>query len=290
MRILVLGGDGMLGHQLLKQWSGRHDVGVTVRSELKTYSPYGLFTEANTYSLVDIRSMERILEVLADFRPEAVINAVGLIKQRPDAKEAIPSIEINSLLPHRLALMCTAIGARLVHLSTDCVFSGRRGNYSETDTPDPEDVYGRSKLIGEVGGPGCITLRTSIIGRELARNTSLIEWFLAQRGVVRGFTKAIYTGFSTIEMARIIESVLLHHKDLCGVYNVSSAPIDKYELLGLVKHFFKLETEIVPDDSFVCDRSLNSARFREITGYVAPGWEQMIEEMAKDSEGVPNDS
>jgi dTDP-4-dehydrorhamnose reductase len=285
MRILVLGGDGMLGHQLLKQWSGRHEVGVTVRSELKTYRPHGLFTEANTYALVDVRFMERILEVLAEFRPDAVINAVGLVKQRPDAKEAIPSIEINSLLPHRLALMCNAIGARLVHLSTDCVFSGRRGNYSEMDTPDPEDVYGRSKLIGEVSNPGCITLRTSIIGRELARNTSLIEWFLAQSGAVKGFTKAIYTGFSTIEMARIIEMVLLHHKDLSGIYNVSSEPIDKYRLLGLVKHYFKLDTEILPDDSFACDRSLNSARFREITGYVAPAWKQMIEEMATDFHG-----
>jgi len=285
MRILVLGGDGMLGHQLLKQWSGRHEVGVTVRSDLKTYSPYGLFTDANTYPLVDVRSMERMLEVLTDFRPEAVINAVGLVKQRAGAKEAIPSIEINSLLPHRLALMCAAIGARLVHMSTDCVFSGRRGNYSETDTPDPVDVYGRSKLIGEVEGTGCTTLRTSIIGRELARHTSLIEWFLAQRGTVKGFTRAIYTGFSTIEMARIIESVLLHHKDLCGVYNVSSTPIDKYRLLGLVKRFFRLETEILPDDSFICDRSLNSDRFRKITGYVAPSWEQMIEEMAKNFQG-----
>ncbi len=275
----------MLGHQLLKQWSGRHEVGVTVRSDLKTYSTYGLFTDANTYPLVDVRSMERMLEVLTDFRPEAVINAVGLVKQRADAKEAIPSIEINSLLPHRLALMCAAIGARLVHMSTDCVFSGKRGNYSETDTPDPEDVYGRSKLIGEVGGAGCITLRTSIIGRELTRKASLIEWFLAQKGTVKGFTKAIYTGFSTIEMARIIESVLLHHKDLCGVYNVSSAPIDKHRLLGLVKQFFRLETQILPDDSFVCDRSLNSDLFRRATGYIAPSWEQMIEEMAKNFQG-----
>jgi len=285
MRILILGGDGMLGHQLLKQWSSRHDVRVSVRNGLDAYRGYRLYTEANTYPMVEVRSMEKVLELLVSCAPDVVINAVGIVKQRAAGKEAIPSIEINALLPHRLALMCAAVGARLVHLSTDCVFSGRRGLYTEADIPDPEDIYGRSKLLGEVGGAGCITLRTSIIGRELTRYTGLVEWFFAQRGSVKGYTKAIYSGFTTGEMARIIESILVDHPDLHGVYNVSSEPIDKYQLLHLIKRHFRLDTEIEPYDGFVCDRSLDSSRFRLATGYAPPAWDRMIEELAMECEG-----
>lgn len=285
MRILVLGGDGMLGHQLLGQLAGRHDVRVTLRNDLRAYAGYKLFHAENAFPLVDVRSVDRMLEVLAEFRPEAVVNAVGIVKQRPDAKEAIPSIDINALLPHRLALMCRTVGARLVHLSTDCVFSGNRGGYREDDLPDPVDLYGRSKLLGEVAAPGCVTLRTSIIGRELSRMTGLIEWFLAQRGTVRGFTRAIYSGFTTIEMARIIERVLVQHPELEGVVHVSSDPIDKCALLELVKRHFDLATAIVPDGGFSCDRSLDSGRFRTTTGYVPPSWQDMIMEMSIDSQG-----
>src|SRR5262249_32316179 len=131
------------------------------------------------------------------------------VKQRSEASAAIPSLEINSLLPHRLALVCAAAGARLVHLSTDCVFSGRKGAYTESDPPDADDLYGRSKYLGEVASPGCLTLRTSIIGRELSRKTGLLEWLLSQRGAtVKGFRSAIFSGFTTHEMGRIIERLL----------------------------------------------------------------------------------
>ncbi|MDQ3911555.1 MAG: SDR family oxidoreductase, partial [Actinomycetota bacterium] len=222
MRILILGGDGMLGHRLLMHLQDRHETKVTLRRELAAYERYGLFTLENSYWGVEAKDTERLLEVMGDFRPEAVVNAVGIVKQRGAAKEAIPSLEINALLPHRLALLCRAAGARLIHLSTDCVFSGRKGNYTEDDIPDAEDLYGRTKLLGEVTDAGCITLRTSIIGLELSRRTGLIEWFLAQRGEIRGFTKAIYTGLTTAEMSRVIERVLVEHPHLSGVWQVAS--------------------------------------------------------------------
>ena len=181
MRLLILGGDGMLGHQLLKSLAPRHEVRVTLRQDMEAYAAYQLFDNANSYTGIDVRSLERLAEVLADFRPEAVINAVGIVKQRPTAKESIPSLEINSLLPHRLAVLCKAIGARLIHLSTDCIFSGKKGNYQESDPSDAEDLYGKTKFLGETQENHCLTLRTSIIGRELSRNKSLLEWFLAQR-------------------------------------------------------------------------------------------------------------
>lgn len=279
MRILILGGDGMLGHQLLKSLAPRHEVRVTLRQDLEAYASYQLFNNDNAYAGIDVRSLERLTEVLADFRPEAVINAVGIVKQRPTAKESIPSLEINSLLPHRLAVLCKAVGARLIHLSTDCIFSGKKGNYQENDPSDAEDLYGKTKFLGETQDDHCLTLRTSIIGRELSRSKSLLEWFLAQSGTIRGFTKAIYNGFTTLEMSRIIENLLVNYPEASGVYQVSSEPISKYGLLLLFREKLGIKVEIVPDDSFFCDRSLDSARFRNEFAYLPPTWDAMIEEL-----------
>lgn len=279
MRILILGGDGMLGHQLLKSLAPRHQVRVTLRQDLESYSSYQLFDKDNAYFGIDVRSFERLAEVVADFRPEAIINAVGIVKQRPTAKESIPSLEINSLLPHRLSVLCKAVGARLVHLSTDCIFSGKKGNYQETDPSDAEDLYGKTKFLGETQDSHCLTLRTSIIGRELSRHKSLLEWFLGQTGTIRGFTKAIYNGFTTLEMSRIIENMLVNHPEASGVYQVSSEPINKYDLLLLFREKLDHMVEIVPDDKFYCDRSLDSTRFRAEFAYTPPTWDAMIEEL-----------
>ena len=281
MRILILGGDGMLGHQLLKSLAPRHEVKVTLRKDLEAYSFYKLFNNDNAYTEIDIRSLERLLEVMADFSPEAVINAVGIVKQRPNSKESIPSLEINSLLPHRLSVLCKGIGARLVHLSTDCVFSGKKGNYIENDASDAEDLYGKTKFLGEVHEQNCLTLRTSIIGRELFRCTSLLEWFLSQRGTVYGYINAIYTGFTTIEMARIIERMLIEYPCAHGLYQISSDPINKYELLLLFREKLRHKVDILADSTFCCDRSLDSSRFRKEFDYTPPSWPDMIAELAK---------
>ena len=283
MRILILGGDGMLGHQLLKSYLGHHEVRVTVRRALEGYARYRLFNSDNTFANVDVLDFGRVAEIVRDYRPEAVINAVGIVKQRAESRDAIPSIEVNSLLPHRLSLLCADAGASLVHLSTDCVFSGAKGMYTEDDLEDAGDLYGRSKLLGEVADPHALTLRTSIIGLELSRNKSLIEWFLAQKGTVKGFTRAIYSGFTTREMARIIELVLLQRPGLSGLWHVASSAISKYDLLSrFADRLGRDDVDIVADDTFVCDRSLDGSRFAAETGYVPPAWETMLDELAEE--------
>jgi dTDP-4-dehydrorhamnose reductase len=277
---LILGGDGMLGHQLLKTLQLRHEVRCTLRQDLGAYSRFGLFDSYNSYTGIDVRSLGRIMEVLADFRPEAVLNCVGIVKQRPTAKDSIPSLEINALLPHRLAVLCKGIGARLVHLSTDCVFSGRKGNYREDDFADAEDLYGRTKFLGEVHDKHCLTLRTSIIGRELSRKKSLLEWFLAQSGPVKGFRNAVYNGFTTLEMSRIIETMLVKYPNAAGLYQVSSEPINKFNLLLLFREKLGHDIDILPDEEFCCDRSLDSSRFRKEFKYTPPSWDAMIAELA----------
>ncbi|MCW5603810.1 MAG: SDR family oxidoreductase [Burkholderiales bacterium] len=281
MKILILGGDGMLGHELLLRLRARHEVRVTLRRRLEDYARFELFDASNADGGVDVRDFGCVERCVETFRPDAIVNAVGVVKQRPTATESIPSIEINALLPHRLLALCRGHGMRLVHMSTDCVFSGKAGNYREEDFPDADDLYGRSKLLGEVHEAPGITLRTSIIGRELSRKTGLLEWFLAQRGKIRGYRKAIFSGFTTAEMARIIDMVLTRFPQTHGLYHVSGAPISKYDLLRLIRDRMRLATEIEPDDDFRCDRSLDSARFRREFDYVPPAWEAMVEELAR---------
>jgi dTDP-4-dehydrorhamnose reductase len=264
----------MLGHQLVESWRDKHEVHASFRGAEPDYAKPRPERAHYGVGIADLTALVRRV------RPAAVINAIGVVKQREQAKDAIVSIEVNSLLPHQLANICAEIGARLVQLSTDCVFSGRTGMYTEQDAADPGDLYGRSKLLGEVSGPGSITLRSSIIGLELSNKHSLVEWFLAQRGRIKGFRKAIYSGFTTLEMARIIEHVLLADPTRHGVYHVSSAPLDKLALLTKLRDLLKLDLELVPDDSFVCDRSLDSQRFRSEFEYVPPSWDAMLGELS----------
>ncbi len=204
----------------------------------------------------DATDFDSLLAVLARVRPQVVLNCIGVVKQRVASNDPLVSIPVNAVLPHRLARCCALLGARLVHISTDCVFSGRAGHYAETAVPDAEDLYGRSKLLGEVDGVNAITLRTSIIGRELGSRNGLLEWFLSQQGSVRGFTRAIFSGLTTDELTRVIARYVLPRPDLTGVWHVGAAPISKHDLLGILRDVYDRRIAIEPDDTVAIDRSL----------------------------------
>lgn len=283
MRVLIIGGGGMLGHKLVQRFTPQFDTWTTLHAGAASMSRYGLFNEAKTVLRVDVENFDTVIDAVARVRPQAIINCVGITKQQPAAKAAIPSLTINALLPHRLHQLAAASGARLIHISTDCVFSGRTGRYSEDDPSDALDLYGRTKFLGETAGAGALTLRTSIIGREISTANGLVEWFLGQRaGRVEGYTRAIYTGFTTEVLARVIASVLVDHPGLSGTLQVSSEPINKYELLRLIDRAYGTATAIVPSDRVRIDRSLDSSRFRALTGFTPPSWPDMIAEMAAD--------
>ena len=283
-KVLILGGSGMLGHKLWQTLAPRFDARVTFRGAASRYARTGLFDPARSIGGVSAQDFDSLARAFAAARPEAVVNCIGVVKQDPAAKDPLTSIAVNALFPHRLAQLCRAAGARLIHLSTDCVFSGRRGDYTERDAPDAEDLYGRTKLLGEVDYENCLTLRTSMIGRELAGSHGLVEWFLAQRGGrVRGFRRAVFSGFTTGALADIIAWLIAEHTGLRGVWNVAAAPINKFDLLTLVKQVYGLEVEIEPDEAFVCDRSLDGGRLRAETGFAPPAWPEMIERMRDDA-------
>lgn len=285
MRILILGGEGMLGHKAFQVLSQRFEVYVTFRESQGLWQRLPLFAGFNRARLiggVDAANLATVGQVLDQFKPEAVINCIGIIKQRDEAKMAIPAIQINGLFPHQLAELCGGIGARLIHISTDCVFSGKMGDYKEEDIPDPTDLYGRSKLIGELDRDGCLTLRTSMIGWELKHHLGLLEWFAAQRrSAIQGYQCAIYSGFSTKVLANLIGDLLQDHPKLKGVYHVASEPISKYDLLLKLRDAFGWkDISIAPNNQFKCDRSLNSTRFQNATAWRPPRWDNMIAELA----------
>ena len=280
VRVLVLGATGMLGHTMLRLLAESRNL-VTWGSVRAAAPSSSLSPELHQHLIcgVDVESADALAGTISTARPDVVINCVGLVKQLAASNDPLSALPINSILPHRLARLCQLAGARLIHISTDCVFSGTKGMYREEDPADAGDLYGLSKLLGEVDYPHAVTLRTSIIGPELVGAHGLIGWFLAQTGPVRGFTRAIFSGLPTVELARVIRDHVLPRPQLRGVHHVSAAPISKYELLRLVAQVYGRQSPITPDDELVIDRSLDSQRFRELTGYAPPPWPQLVRAM-----------
>lgn len=281
MKLMILGGGGMLGHTLWQTAASRMETWATVRHDGGSLPD--AFDRARLVGGIHAEQFDTIVGAFARVRPDVVVNCVGVVKQHASANDPIVALTVNSLLPHRLAALCRAAGARFIHVSTDCVFSGTRGGYAETDSPDATDLYGRSKHLGEVSGPGALTLRTSMIGRELQTSQGLVEWFLSRKGTVPGFTKAVFSGLTTAELSRVIVRVIEQYPDLSGVYHVASDAIDKYDLLVRLNTALGRGLSITPDASIAIDRSLDGRRFAGAAGYAAPGWDQMIEELAAGS-------
>ena len=228
---------------------------------------------------VDVGNSDNLSRLFAVVHPDVVINCVGLVKQLAEADDPLSAISINALFPHRLARLCEVAGARLVHMGTDCVFSGAKGMYTEADAPDAKDLYGSSKYLGEVDYPHAITLRTAFIGHELDGTRSLVGWFLGQVGSVKGFKRAIFSGLPTVEIARLIRDYVIPHPDLHGLYHVSSEPIIKFDLLTLIANQYGKSIDILPDETFVIDRSLDSTRFQAATGFQSAPWVELIRAM-----------
>lgn len=283
MRILILGVNGMLGHALWQGLKDAHETYGTTRKDIMELNSRCrfFFDSARIIDKLNVRTNMDLDRIFGISEPEIVINCIGIIKQLPEANDPVKAININALIPHILAIRCSGKGIRLIHISTDCVFSGEKGNYSEEDIPDAEDIYGKTKFLGEVSGNNCLTIRTSLIGRELTSKNGLLEWFLSQRRRVAGYRKAIFSGLTTYALSNIIKTIIEKHGSLAGLYHISSEPITKYDLLKKLKQRLSLDVEIVPDDGVAVDRSLNSIKFRKATGIDIPLWDTMLDGLAE---------
>jgi dTDP-4-dehydrorhamnose reductase len=280
MRVLILGAGGMLGHKVWEIFRDRFDC----RAAMRTRLPLPLFDDERIIEGFDAADFDAVARLIAKIEPDVVVNCIGVVKQLAAAHDPIASITLNSLVPHVVARACGEAGATMIHISTDCVFAGTRGHYTEDDVPDAADLYGRSKLLGEVTGGRALTIRTSIIGRELRTSNGLVEWFLSNRGgSVRGFTNAIFSGVTTATLARILADVIEQNRGIDGLYHVAGAPISKYDLLMMLNAAMEACATIAPDDGFIIDRSLDATRFQDATGLRPPEWPEMIAALAAES-------
>lgn len=280
-RILILGISGMLGHKLFLELTKDQHLDVYGTKRTFNNEPFGGKFAAKIRGGVDGDNFDTIIRALASIQPDIVINCIGLIKQTALANDPLSAITVNAQLPHRLSLVCKTAGARLIHFSTDCVFDGGKGKYTEEDTPSASDLYGRTKLLGELSYPHCLTIRTSIIGHELKGYLSLVEWFLRQKEA-RGYSNAIFSGLPTIEVARVVREYILRDDTLHGVYHLAADAISKYDLLRLIDECYGDRIRIERYDDFFIDRSLDSSKFSDKTGYKAPSWHELIRMMNDD--------
>ena len=280
MRVLVFGASGMIGSAMFRVLSEKRDWQVfgTLRSDngKRFFSPA---IAGSLLACIDVDKHDALVRVFAQIRPDVVVNCIGLTKHHKEADDPLLAIPVNALLPHRLAELCAVAGARLVHVSTDCVFSGAKGGYVESDPADAKDVYGKAKFLGEVNYPHAITLRTSTIGHELQSTYGLLDWFLSQQGQCKGFSRAIFSGLPNTVFAQVVRDIVIPRPDLSGLYHVGASAIGKYDLLRLIADMYGKSIDIALDDQFVIDRSLNSERFHQATGYVAPAWPELIQSM-----------
>ena len=282
MKIIILGADGMLGHKIFSFFCGKGLNAIGTIKEINANNELFVTKYKKNIKIgLDAGNIEDFKKLFNLEKPDYVVNCIGIIKQLDVSNNPIISISLNSLFPHKMAEICIKLGIRLIHFSTDCVFSGSKGNYPEEDFPDAIDLYGRSKLLGEVGYGNCLTLRTSIIGHELGTKNGLIEWFLSQDKEVKGYLNSIFTGFPTVEIACILYNKVLK-SDLKGLYHLSSEPISKLELLKIVNRTYGKNLKIIRFENIKEDRSLNSAKFRNLTNYQPPKWVDLVSSMYED--------
>jgi dTDP-4-dehydrorhamnose reductase len=280
MKVLVFGASGMIGSAMFRVLSSKAD--LQVWGTLRSADAKRFFTGRQQEKLVDgvdVKDHDALVRVFAQVKADVVVNCIGLTKHHKKAEDPLLALPLNAQLPHRMADLCDVAGGRLIHVSTDCVFAGTKGNYAEGAVPDADDVYGKSKQLGEVDYPHAVTLRTSTIGHELQSAYGLLEWFLAQQGRCKGFSRAIFSGLPNTEFARVVRDVVIPRPALHGLYHVGAAPIGKYELLQLIAKAYGKQIDIVRDDDFSIDRSLNSTRFNQATGYKPVAWPDLIQAM-----------
>jgi len=283
MKVLILGATGMLGHKLMQVLSKNYSVTGTVRSDTSALKNHPIFKGKNIAGRVHADNFQSIRIVIDKETPDIVINCIGIVKQVPAANVPLTSIAINALFPHQLAKICRQKNIRLIHMSTDCVFSGHRGRYTEDDVSDAEDLYGRTKFLGELDYPDCLTIRTSIIGRELETSHGLIEWFLSEEGkTILGFKKAIFSGLTTVALSEIIKNIISDYPALQGVRQIASEPISKFDLLTILKKAYGIPITIESDETIIIDRSLIADKFKTETKIKVPSWEYMIDQMYRD--------
>lgn len=264
-------------------------LGFTLFNYLKTKKKLKVFgtirkkvsKQKNILTKIDIKDFKLLKKRILEISPDMIINCIGIVKSEVKNISKYQVIKINSKLPNYLNKISSKLNFKLVHISTDCVFSGKNKINSEKSVTKPLDLYGKSKLAGEFKSNTNIVIRTSIIGHEIDYKRGLLEWFLKQEGSIFGFSKAFFSGLTTLELSKIIYEKIIFKKDLSGIYHVSGKKINKYNLLKKIRKIYNKKINIKKESKFSINRSLDSTRFISRTGYVKKNWDIMILENKK---------
>jgi len=281
MKILILGGDGMIGHKMVQVLSNfNYEIIVSIR-EQRELTKHCFSSKAKVFFNDFLK--ENVLTFLDRVNPDVIINAIGITIRRGVNDNASNCIYINSYFPHQLANWVGIHNKRLIHFSTDCVFSGSEGSYSENSTPNALDYYGKTKGLGEVFSKNALTIRSSMIGPELFNKTELFEWVINNKEKeINGFSRVMYSGVTTIYMASFLADLIENHKNLNGIYNIASKPISKFELLHLINENFNLGLFINKDQSIISNKTLDPSKIDNELGIKSPSWNELIIELKKD--------
>lgn len=280
LKIFVLGSTGMLGHALCDALIERKEYEVYSFGR-RTLKEFGLNSHEKIKEFIlDVNSEweNEFINIINNVRPDFIINCIGVVKQLVFENELQNSININSIFVQKLdKIVNNSERTNLIHLSTDCVFSGNKGSYIENDIVDPVDIYGITKALGEIkNSKRTLTIRTSIIGREIDRKIGLLEWLLSQNdNVIKGYDKFIFSGLTTYSLSNVIIDTILENF-IPGLMHISSEPISKYDLLNKIKSEFKLAVKINKSNEPICDRSLDSTYFKNLYNYRILSWDEMI--------------
>lgn len=275
MKVLILGVNGMLGFTLLNHLNTKKNIflsGTTKDKKFNKNLPNKIYKDINAENFSLLKKKIKLIT------PDVVINCIGIVRSEVKKNNIKKVIKINAELPNFLNQISNRYNFRLVHISTDCVFSGKKGGYLEKNLPDPTDFYGKSKLMGEFNSNNNIIIRTSIIGHETKHKRGLLEWFLKQKSSVSGFSRAYFSGLTTLELSKIIFEKILFNNELTGLYHVSGKRINKYNLLKKIKKIYNKKIEIKKDTKFKIDRSLDCTKLKKRTNYKIKSWDKMIKD------------
>lgn len=284
MRVLILGVSGLIGHKLFQELTSSFEVFGTLHKIKQQYGDIQLFSGDNVIGGVDVKKFEILTGVFAAINPDVILNCVGITKRKININYPLEVLMVNSVFPHQLANWAKENQKRVIHFSTDCVFDGKIGNYTESSLTTAEDIYGRTKALGEITYNHTLTIRSSFIGQELFDRTELLDWFLSQDGkVIKGFKNTFYSGVSTIFMAKVIKEIILNFPDLFGLYQLAPGnPISKFELLSIAKESFNINVDIIADELHVHHPTLDSSKLKTEIDLTVPSWKEMMDELASE--------
>jgi len=286
MRVLILGASGLIGHKLLQKLSGSFETFAALHKSKEYYGNHLLFSGDNIIDKIEVENFDVLRGLLHAINPDVIINCVGITKRKIEIDKPIVSIEINSLFPHKLAIWAKNYGKRVIHFSTDCVFDGKLGNYNEDSITTAEDLYGKTKALGEINYSHSLTIRSSFIGQELFGKTELLEWFLSQNGrQINGYINTLYSGVSVIYMADIVKKIIDNYPKLSGLYQLAlENPISKYDLLCIARDAYKINVDIIPDGNHIHKPTLDNTRLKKAIKITVPSWKEMMEKLAAEKE------